>query len=76
LIQNVNSRKSCFLTSQLATVSDLHAKQATTRYSRGEGSLLAKRAMKAVSREARIITREGERWITTRAEYSFSQNFT
>jgi len=40
------------------------------------GSLLAKRVMKLITREARINTREGERWITARAECSFSQNLT
>jgi len=65
-----------FLTGQLATASDLLAWRAT-RVTREAGkSCSLRRATKFITREARIIAREGERWITTPTEFSFSQNFT
>jgi len=42
---------------------------------REAGKLLAKRAMKLITRKARIITRDGEWWIAARAECSFFSKY-
>jgi len=45
-------------------------------YSRSGEKLLVAASDEVITHEARIIAREGERWMSARAECNFSQNFT